>query len=402
VTTIAVDIRANHETGVARYGRSLLSAAAAPAANEGVRLLAIVREGEQASVANVAAAGHEVLEVSGDKGFIRDNAHLRDLLAQREVDLYYTSHYTVDRECPVPFAFTIHDLTRWRFPDLSYTDAAFTTRFGLSEMERLEKALADLTPYDTTGPQTSLFTRYFTAVSRELTSRAQRIVTVSSATAYDITSLLAVPTDRIDLVPCAVDSSTFQVARSDAVQAVRARYGLDVGPYLIFVGLAHPNKRFEWLVEQLVSARDTLPVGARLAAVGGHADQVPAVRKFLHDRDLTDFVAFTGRVTDSELAALYTGAAAWITASINEGNNLPPMEAMACGTEVIATDIPPLRETLGDSAHFYPAYDGAALTEAARAALADTLPHRAQTFEPPTWERSGRLLVDSWLRALSS
>ena len=367
-----------------------------------MRLLAIVRHGQEASAEGAAAAGHEVIAVPGDEGFVRDNPRLRDLLAARDVDLYYTSHYTVDRHCPVPFTFTIHDLTRWRFPELSYTDASFADRFGSMEMERIEKELADLADVETTSPDASVFTRYFIALNRDLAARARRIVTVSGATGNDIKSLLKVPDSGIDLVPCAVDTTIFQPRSANVVRAVREKYQLDSGPYLVFVGLTHPNKRFEWLVDQLTAARNTLPAGTRLAAVGGHADQVPAVRELLRERGATDFVAFTGRVTDDELAALYTGASAWVTASINEGNNLPPMEAMACGTEVIATDIPPLRETLGSSAHFYPPHDGALLAQAAEAALTGTLPSRARSFTPPAWERSGRLLVDSWQRALNN
>lgn len=226
----------------------------------------------------------------------------------------------------------------WRFPELSYTDATFAERFGKTELERVEKQLADLADLDVPGSG-SLFTRYFVALNRDLAARARRIATVSGATAGDITSLLAVPATGIDVVPCAVDTAVFRPRPGDEVRAVREKYRLDRGPFLIFVGLAHPNKRFEWLVDQLTAARAELPAGARFAAIGGHADHVRAVRGLLHQRDAVDFVTFTGRVTDAELAALYTGASAWVTASINEGNNLPPMEAMACGTEVIATDL---------------------------------------------------------------
>lgn len=402
MTTVAVDIRANHDTGVARYGRSVLAAAAPVAAEQGIRLLAIVRPGQEPSAEGATAAGHEVIAVPGDEGFVRDNPRLRDLLAARGVALYYTSHYTVDRHCPVPFAFTIHDLTRWRFPELSYTDATFAERFGNAELELVEKELADLADFDVAGSAAAVFTRYFTALNRDLATRMRRIVTVSATTADDITSLLAIPASGIDVVPCAVDTALFHPRPENEVRTVRAKYRLDSTSYLVFVGLAHPNKRFEWLVDQLTAARAALPAGTRLVAVGGHADHVPVVRELLRERGATDFVTFTGRVTDDELAALYTGASAWVTASINEGNNLPPMEAMACGTEVIATDIPPLRETLGGSAHFYPPTNGAALVQAAEAALTGSLSSRAGGFAPPAWERSGRLLVDSWQRALTT
>jgi glycosyltransferase involved in cell wall biosynthesis len=324
---------------------------------------------------------------------------LRDLLVEREVDLYYTSHYTVDRLCPVPFSFTIHDLTRWRFPELSYSDASFTERFGIREWERVKTELAELAAFDSTSPDAGVFTRYFTALNRHLAARARRIVTVSHATAADITSLLAVPGEQIDLVPCAVDTAVFHPRSAAEVRSVREKHQLD-GPYLVFVGLTHPNKRFEWLVTQLAANRSVMPPGAKLAAVGGHADQVPGIRQTLHDLEATDFVAFTGRISDDELAALYTGACAWVTASVNEGNNLPPLEALSCGSQVIATDIPPLRETVGPGGHFYAPTDATALVRLAGAALAGSLPPGAGSYTPPSWNRSGALLTDAWMRAV--
>jgi glycosyltransferase involved in cell wall biosynthesis len=397
---VAVDIRANHDTGVARYGRSVLAAAAPIAAEQGIDLIAVVRPGHEDTAASARRHGHQVMAVSGDDGFVRDNPRLRELLAEQNADLYWTSHYTVDRRCPVPFAYTIHDLTRWRMPHLSYTDASFTQRFGPAEMTRVQAELSELAAHDTKDPKTPIFTRYFTALNRDLAQRAERITTVSRSTAADIRGLLAVTGDRLDLVPCGVDTATFHPRGQTEVDAVRTRYAL-AGPYLVFVGLTHPNKRFEWLAAHLLAARHLLPGGARLAAVGGHADQVPAVRTMLKDLDAEDFIVFTGRVSDDDLAALYTGASTWVTASLNEGNNLPPLEALACGSEVIATDIPPLRETLGDHAYYYPPADPEALVRTAATVLSGTAPRRQPGYRPPSWSNAGRALVGSWQRALA-
>jgi hypothetical protein len=69
---------------------------------------------------------------------------------------------------------------------------------------------------------------------------------------------------------------------------------------------------------------------------------------------------------------------------------------MACGAEVIASDIPPLRETLGSHAHFYPAHDPAALRRLiAASAEGGSMPRRAAGFRPPRWEASAALLERS-------
>jgi len=396
--TIAVDIRSIHDTGVARYGRSLLAAVAPRAQRAGLDLLAIVRPGQEQDAAPIRDHGHTVLAVEGDTGFIRDNPQLRDLLERAGVDLYWTSHYTVDRHLRVPYSFTIHDLTRWQMPNLSYTDATFRDRFGSEEAARLRVELGQLTEFDPAMPGQSLFTRYFIALNRYLAAQAERVTTVSAATAGDIRALLG--QGRVDLVPCAVDTTVFRPRPDEEVDGMRRRLGL-TGPYLVFVGLTHPNKRFDWLTAQLVSARHLLPAGTRLVAVGGYADQVTAVASLLRDMHAGDFVSFPGRLPDDELAALYTGASAWVTASVAEGSSLPALEALACGSEVIATRIPALRETVGRHAHYYDPDDRDALVKSAVDVLTEAVPRRGVGFRAPSWDDSARKLVKSWQLSLA-
>lgn len=400
VPTVVFDVRANHDTGVSRYGLSLLAAVAPLVAATGWRLISVARP-VQAERARAATAGLDlpVVVCPDDEGFVRQSQWLRDLLVKEKADLYYSSHYTVDRQCPVPFVFTIHDLTRLRFPEFSYTDESFTERFGASELRLIHSELDDLADWDEHRDGDNVFTRYFRASNHFLAERAERVTTVSHATASDITTLLGIAPSRLDLVPCAVDTKVFHRRDVASVDAVKAAHNLR-GPYLMFVGLAHPNKRFPWLIEQLLAAQHRFPDGSKLVAIGGHAEQVSDIQEQLHRRSAKDFVVFTGRVTETELAALYSGAAALITASINEGNNLPPLEALSCGSQVVATDIPPLRETLGQAASFYDPADGERLAALAEASLGGRLADRSKSFAPPSWSDSGRAIVDALHRAL--
>jgi glycosyltransferase involved in cell wall biosynthesis len=392
VPTLVFDIRANHDTGVSRYGQALLTATAPLIAAAGWRLIVVARSAQQAG-ARVATARFAARIVCGpDEGFVRRARWLRELLVAEHADLYFTSHYTLDRLCPVPFVLTIHDLTRLRLPALGYTDASFAEQFGSSELRLLEAELDALAawvmPHD--GVQT--FHRYFWALNRFLAHRARHIVTVSRTSARDLRLLLGVDQDRITVVPCGVDQAVFFRRSQPTVEQVRARHGL-TGPYLMFVGLTHPNKRFPWLVDQLIRHRHQFPAGTRLAAVGGHAEQVPELRTLLARREARGFVAFPGRVSDVDLAALYTGASALVTASISEGSGLPSLEALACGCPVIATDIRAFRETLRDSARFYDPASAAQLATLAQHALASHVGRPpVADFQPPRWADSARLL----------
>src|SRR5262249_19083417 len=155
---------------------------------------------EDRARAAVAHLGFDVLIAPDDDGFVRRSPWLRELLAQVGADLYYTSHYTVDRECRVPFVFTIHDLTRLRFPELSYTDTSFVARFGQDEHDVLRAELAALSHLDVSVDTQDMFTRYFWAINRDLVRRAERLITVSDATAHDICTLLQAPPQHVALV----------------------------------------------------------------------------------------------------------------------------------------------------------------------------------------------------------
>jgi glycosyltransferase involved in cell wall biosynthesis len=131
------------------------------------------------------------------------------------------------------------------------------------------------------------------------------------------------------------------------------------------------------------------PEHARLVVVGGHGEHVPAVRHLLTQRETSEFVVFTGRLSDDDLAALYSGAVALVTASLSEGGGLPPLEAMACGCQVIATDIAPLREMLGGGAWYYDPFSGDRLVDLVASAFAGSL--RSDRGAPPGPGRTRRI-----------
>jgi glycosyltransferase involved in cell wall biosynthesis len=401
VPRLVFDIRANHDTGVSRYGLSVLAEAAPLLVADDWQVTVVARAWQDEAARRVTDSldgRARVCTVPGDDGFVRRSAWLRDLAGRH--DLYYTSHYTLDRACPVPFVFTIHDLHRLRSPRLSYTDDAFAERFGRDELQLVHDELATLAPRAEHHPDRGdNFPRYFAALTRHLAGRAERVVTVSRHTAQDIQQQLDVPSARIEVLPCGVDRQMFHPRAESEVAAVRGRYQLP-GPYLLFVGLTHPNKRFAWLVEQLLAGRDRLPADARLVAVGGHAERLTDVRQRLAAADAADFVVYTGSIPDVDLAALYTGAAALVSASVSEGNGLPPQEALSCGCEAILTDIPAFRETTQDFAYRYPPHDGTRFAALSRAALEGRLNHRGSGFSPVTWAAPGAGLATALTSAM--
>jgi glycosyltransferase involved in cell wall biosynthesis len=400
MSTVVIDVRANHDTGVSRFGLSSLAAAAPLLTRAGWRQI-VVAQPHQLDRARRAVVGCDATVLccpDEQTGFVRRSPWLRGLLSHGDVDLYFTSHYTLDRRCPVPYVFTIHDLTRIRFPEFSYTDVTFVKKFGRAELALVAEELATLTGSAWRGDATQLFGRYFRAVTEYLAERAEGIVTVSRTVADDIVGILGVDREKVNVVPCLVDTAVFRPQPPALVERVRRSMRL-AGPYLLFVGLTHPNKRTGWLVDQLLAHRHRFPPGTRLVAVGGHAERTPEITSAVSAHGAADFLVYTGRVSDAELAALYSGASALVTASISEGSNLPAQEAMACGCTVIATDIPTHRETLQGAAHLYPASRGDQLADLAAQALSGRLGGGVRAYRPPRADDAGESLLDALVRA---
>jgi glycosyltransferase involved in cell wall biosynthesis len=168
-------------------------------------------------------------------------------------------------------------------------------------------------------------------------SRAARVIVPTQVVADDVTRRLELDPEVITVVGEAA-APVFHPRSDEEVERVRALHGLP-DHYLVWVGgmeHADPRKR----VRELAAAATDVP----LVLVG------PTTR-WAHE---LPNVTVTGHVPDDELAAIYSGARALVFPSDDEGYGLPPVEALACGTPVVCTEIPALREVLGDRAIYTP------------------------------------------------
>jgi alpha-1,3-rhamnosyl/mannosyltransferase len=174
--------------------------------------------------------------------------------------------------------------------------------------------------------------------------RAARVLTVSERTKADLVALYGLAPERVVVTPNGVDA------------AFTPGNGSTEGDYVLAVGAVEPKKN------QLAAAAAASAAGLRLVVAGPVKDAALAAELRAHGADVRGYVA-TG-----ELVALYRGAACLVQASHFEGFGLPVLEAMACGTPVVALEEPALREVAGDAAVFT---DEAGLAHGIRRALAE-------------------------------
>jgi glycosyltransferase involved in cell wall biosynthesis len=185
--------------------------------------------------------------------------------------------------------------------------------------------------------------------------QADRIVTVSEHARRDLCRVFGLAETAIAVVPDAADA-IFQPPESagEAVHAVAVRFAI-APPYLLYVGGFGPHKNLMVLLDVFARlvARPGLEAVSLVFAGEREADpflsEVAALDARVAARGLGARVRFLGFVPDAALVALYQAANALVLPSLREGYGLPGVEAMSCGTPVVATRESALPEILGEA-----------------------------------------------------
>jgi glycosyltransferase involved in cell wall biosynthesis len=244
----------------------------------------------------------------------------------------------------------------------------------------------------------------WTLKERAAVWRADRVLTVSHAAKRDILTHLRVNESKLRLVPCAPAPVFGPRPSGAASDAVLARYGIDPARrFLLYVGGLSPHKNLARLVESFAHAADA---HTDLMLVGDLGDvfhtHVPELRAAVERHGLRDRVRFTGFVPDEELVDIYNRAYCLVQPSLIEGFGLPPVEALACGTPVLASTAGSLPEVIGAAGHYFDPLDVAGMARAIRSllddpagrdALAERARERAAHF---TWPAAARAVLAAW------
>jgi glycosyltransferase involved in cell wall biosynthesis len=187
--------------------------------------------------------------------------------------------------------------------------------------------------------------------------RASRVIAVSETTKRDLHSLVGIPASHIRRVYEAPDPgflSPDSRPNEENKQRILERYQINY-PFLLYAGNIRPHKNVPRLVEAFSVVRDQLsthPVykDLRLIIIGDTISQYPSVRQAVIKSRAEAVVRFLGFVPFDTLRCFYEAAAAFVFVSRYEGFGLPPLEAMACGTPVVASNVSSLPEVVGEAA----------------------------------------------------
>jgi glycosyltransferase involved in cell wall biosynthesis len=207
--------------------------------------------------------------------------------------------------------------------------------------------------------------------------QCEAILCVSEATRQDVLEFFDVDPLRVLVARHGVDTRRFHPVRDEEKLAeVRRRLNLPT-EFFLALGTSEPRKNLEGLVRALARFQKMVPDAPKLVCAGAAGFQTSALWREVKERGLTQSVLFPGFVRDEDLPALYSMALALVVPSHEEGFGMTVLEAMACGTPVIASDCSGLREAGGAAALYTPASDPERMAEAMRS-LALSLIQRAR------------------------
>lgn len=257
------------------------------------------------------------------------------VIRQAGVDCMHFTHFDHPRTYRGPFLVTIHDLILLHHPSIRTS---------------------------TLGP-IRFWSKYvvYRSVLQHATHHSWRIFTPSRTVQEQIVKTFGVLPEKIITTHLGTDHAVSTPLLSNVHRAPSIIHP----PYLLYIGNCYPHKNVEQLIRVLPTVRAQY-AGMQLVLVG-RADDF--ARRLQHQYRGVDGIVFAGTVNDTERTQLLRDAHAYVTASNDEGFALPPVEALAVETPVVASDIPIHREVLGTHATFFPQNDDRALVAAITTAL---------------------------------
>jgi glycosyltransferase involved in cell wall biosynthesis len=284
-------------------------------------------------------------------------------------DLYHAGAFVAPLLLTKPMVVTIYDLSFMRYPE------------RLTGARRL----------------------YLQAFTKQSCQRARRILAISQSTKADLVELMGIKADKIDVTPLAHDPAIYKPLPRERVEAFRQSKKLPER-FWFFLGTLEPRKNLVTLIE----AYARLAPDSRLPLIlgGGKGWLTEPIFEAIERHKLADVVSTIGFVPTDEIALWYNSAEAFLYPSVFEGFGLPVLEAMACGTPVLTSNVSSLPEVAEGAGMILPPEDIDAWEAALQQAFSDARWRedasvkglaKARKF---SWQECARLTVETYKRAL--
>jgi glycosyltransferase involved in cell wall biosynthesis len=331
---IAIDARKLHDFGIGTYIRNLV--------RELARLdrqseYVLICRPEDVDLAGELGANFRAIAETARPYSMGEQFRIPLDLVRERAHLLHEPHYVLPPAIRCRSVVTIHDCIHLMFP------------------QYLSGSLAHL---------------YARATMWIAVRKSDRILTVSDASKRDILRFFDVPPEKVEVIYNAIDERFLAPPDEERMDRIRQRYQLD-HPFLLYVGNIKPHKNLERLIDAFGRARAGGIGDLRLVIVGDELSKYPPLRQAVHRHRLDAHVRFLGFQPHDTLAVFYRLARAFVFPSLYEGFGLPPLEAMACGTPVVTSNVSSLPEVAGGAALLVDPYDPVSIAEGITRAATD-------------------------------
>ena len=241
---------------------------------------------------------------------------------------------------------------------------------------------------------------------RSTARRAAQIITVSEYSRQDIIKTYGVSPEIVSVTPEAAAPGFTRVTNETELQKIREIYGIE-GDYILSLCSIQPRKNLVRLIAAYSLLRRSHREGKlpQLVLAGKRGWLDNETRRAAQREDVKADIRFSGYVADEHLNALYSGATCFVYPSYFEGFGLPILEAMKCGTPVIAGNRTSIPEVAGEAALLFDPFDVQSLVEALKRVLNDRQYgfmlsakglRRASEF---SWQTTARLTLAAYEKA---
>lgn len=331
---VAIDIRKLHDFGIGTYVRNLVGQLARIDHETDYVLLCRKRD---AGLAASLGENFRSVTQSAPNYSVREQLTVPLSLGRAGATLFHAPHYVLPPLTPCRAIVTIHDCIHLRFPQYLPNRLAYV---------------------------------YARAQLWSATRQARRILTVSQASKQDIVRFCDIPASKITVIPNAIDERFRRTPPDADLVRVRERYQLPER-FIMYAGNVKPHKNVERLIDAFVEVRRRGFGDLGLLLSGSEVSQHATLRRAVHRHNLHKHVRFLGYQTTESLAALYRLADLFVFPSLYEGFGLSPLEAIASGTPVVASNVSSLPEVLGDAAVLVDPLDATAIADGITRVLED-------------------------------
>jgi len=364
IMRIAIDARMGHtRVGIGVYVRGLLNGLAK--IDKINNYYIIINKNKKENFVPIQDNFHKIYTRVTYSDYLRrdfwEQAYLPLKLPKAKIDIYHGPNFTLPLFSRAKKIVTIYDMTLFITPEAYKRLSRFRVQWLLKLSAK----------------------------------KANKIIAGSENTKRDIIEILKLPNEKIKVIYIGIDDIYRPIADKYKLGNIKNKYKID-SKFILHVGSLQARKNIPRLIEAYSKLPMELLAKYQLVIAGKRSWKVEEILAKVKQLGLNDKVVFTGFVDDNDLPLLMNAANLLVFPSLYEGFGIPPLEAMACETPVVASNTSSIPEVVGDAALLFDPYNIKEMTKAINRALTDVKLRnklRKRGFERIkqfSWEKAAR------------